>query len=921
MEALERAFAENPLTLEDFPGFFLEATGHEPYPWQEGLLRQVVQGGWPEAVAVPTGAGKTMVLVVALFLMALDPKAHRRVVYVVNRRLVVDQAYEVALGLQERLEEALARPSGEATPLVRAARRLAALGGGKPLEVVRLRGGVPRPRPTLQDPARPAVVLATVDMAGSRLLFRGYGVSRGLLPVEGALFGTDALYLLDEAHLEAPFLATLEAVAGSPGPWGRPGVRAVALTATPEGLGRGGVFRLGEADARHPRLGRILAASRRVWLRESPSRSRGKDLVAHALRLGEELGGPVAVVANRVGRALEVYRELGRAFPGRVLLLTGRMRPHERDRNFARTRALQERLDRGEVAFVVATQALEVGADLDFAGMVTELADLSALTQRLGRVNRRGQRERAEVVVLGEGEAEAKEARPYLPEALRATWAWLAGLGAEGGVDLSPKALAQRMEAQPPPPEAFGRPRPPMPFFEAFLPLLAHTDPLVPLDPDPFLHGLERAAPEVEVVWRADLPETAEEVEAYLEAAPPGPKEGVRLPLYAVRAWLRGGAADLADLEGQEEEALRPGPPREGKAFRFDGEGVEEVSLRDPRLRPGDVLLVPAGFGGLSEGHWDPEAREPVPDVAEWGEERPRFLRLHPKVLAQALEDPEGAEGFGQELKERLLGAEGRREAREEVRRFLEERLSDFRAEWRPLVQAFLEGPFEVWPWGEGWGYGGYVLRLRQENPLYGSGRPEALEAHSRKVAEAVEDFARRLGLDPGVRAPFRRSALWHDLGKQDARMQFWFLLSAGEAVDPSSRPLAKSGTRLTRKELERLRKEAGYPPGQRHEHVAARPLLGSHPLEAHLVATHHGRGRPLPAPSPDAPGFSVPLWAPWASWPGPPYGESAHGLERLESGYLENFLGLLKGMGPWGLAYGEALLRLADYLASGGEA
>jgi len=466
-----------------------------------------------------------------------------------------------------------------------------------------------------------------------------------------------------------------------------------------------------------------------------------------------------------------------------------------------------------------------------------------------------------------------------------------------------------------------------MPLWEALLPALAHTDPLVPLDPDPFLHGLERSAPEVEVVWRADLPETAEGVEAYLQAVPPGPREAVRLPLYAVRAWLRGEAADLADLEGQEEP---PGPGKRGekassdgngKVFRYDGERVAEVSFPNPYLRPGDTLLVPAAFGGLSEGHWDPASREPVPDVAEWGEERPRFLRLHPGVLARALEEPEGAKEFVEELFRRLEEAESRREVREEARRFLEERLSDFRPEWRPLVQAFLEEAFEVWPWGEEVGYGGYVLRLRPENPLYGSGRPEALEAHSLRVAQAVEGFAERLGLACAACASLRRGALWHDLAKQDPRMQYWLLLSAGEGVDPSFGPLAKSGTRLTRRELERLRREAGYPSGQRHEHVTARPLLGSHPLEAHLVATHHGRGRPLPRPSPDAPGFPVPLRAPWASWPGPAHGESAHGLERLESGYLENFLALLKRMGPWGLAYGEALLRLADFLASGGEA
>lgn len=935
-------YDEVPLAPEDFPGFFREATGHEPYPWQESLLNRVLEEGWPQAVAVPTGTGKTMVVLVAVFLMALKPEAHRRVVYVVNRRLVVDQAYEVALELRERLKAAL-RTGGD-TPLARAARRLAALGGGVPLEVVRLRGGVPRPRPSLLDPARPAVVLATVDMAGSRLLFRGYGVSPGLLPVEGALFGVDALYLLDEAHLEAPFLATLGTVADRPGPWGRPGVRAVALTATPESLGGLQAFRLGKEDLHHPHLGRILSAPRWVHLVASSPGDRVKDLVAHAQRLHQELGGPIAVVVNRVGRALEVYQELRRSFPAKdqdgpeeakVLLLTGRMRPHERDQNFARTRELQARLDGGEVAFVVATQALEVGADLDFAGMVTELPDLASLFQRLGRVNRRGLRQDARVVVLGEAEPKAEEARPYPREALQAAWSWLQALGAEGkaGVDFSPKTLQGNLRKHPPAPVAFGRPRTPMPLWEALLPVLAHTDPLLPLDPDPFLHGLERSAPEVEVVWRADLPEGAEAVAVYLEAAPPGPKEAVRLPLYAVRAWFQGLSADFADLEGQEEERVEPKGGvrgRRAKVYRLAAEEVEEIPLDPPagiRLRPGDTLLVPAELGGLSQGHWDPASTDPVPDVAEWGGEAPRFLRLHPVVLAQALDPPEGEgedwlqEALG-ELKRGLQEAETRKEAQGVVLGFLEAHRERFREAWRPLVEALLREGFEVWPWPweDGRVYGGCILRLRPENPLYGSGRPEALEAHSRKVAERVVDFARRLCLVKKVTHSLRRSALWHDLGKQDPRMQLWMLLSAGEEVDPGLRPLAKSGTRLTGRELTRLREQAGYPAGQRHEHVAARPLLAHYPLEAHLVATHHGRGRPLPAPSQDPPGFQVPLSAPWAEWTGPQKGESAHGLEKLKSGYLENFACLLEKMGPWGLAYGEALLRLADFLASGGE-
>lgn len=130
-------FQGSALSLEDFREFFKEVTSYYPYPWQERLLQRVVQGDWPSVVAVPTGAGKTMALLVAVFRMALDPfRAHRRVVYVVNRRLVVDQAHELALGLKASLKDAL----GKDTPLGRVASALAELGGGEPLEVVRLRG-------------------------------------------------------------------------------------------------------------------------------------------------------------------------------------------------------------------------------------------------------------------------------------------------------------------------------------------------------------------------------------------------------------------------------------------------------------------------------------------------------------------------------------------------------------------------------------------------------------------------------------------------------------------------------------------------------------------------------------------------------------------------------------------------------------
>src|ERR1700682_2807220 len=201
------------LTVDGFEEFFHGIHAQDPFPWQSRLVRWIHKASrWPELLDLPTGTGKTAALDVAVFLLALesemqDRHAPARIVLAVDRRTIVDQAAARA----RQIGDGLVRAKGGVLQSARI--RLQNLSAtADPLHVSVLRGGIARYDTWARSPAQPSVIVSTVDQVGSRLLFRGYGVSDRMKSVNAGLLGNDCLLLLDEVHLSVPFRDTLRSL-------------------------------------------------------------------------------------------------------------------------------------------------------------------------------------------------------------------------------------------------------------------------------------------------------------------------------------------------------------------------------------------------------------------------------------------------------------------------------------------------------------------------------------------------------------------------------------------------------------------------------------------------------------------------------------------------------------------------------------
>ncbi|MES2739012.1 MAG: type I-U CRISPR-associated helicase/endonuclease Cas3 [Verrucomicrobiota bacterium] len=1010
------------LTADQFSDFFHAVHGVRPFPWQERLMLRVLDAGkgWPQAITLPTASGKTSCIDIALFALAAQAEllsdqrtAPRRIAFVVDRRIIVDEAGARA----KKIAHALKTRAKESSIIRSVADRLLFLAGDsneEPLRVATLRGGVFRDQTWSAHPLQPLVLCSTIDQLGSRLLFRGYGASPGAWPIHAGLVGNDMLILLDEAHIAEPFLQTASAIAhyrshaqqALPAPF-----RFVVMSATPP---EACTDRFPATDAElepdrvHPILSRRWFASKptRLVIAEGTKPSDfveklAKKLLEEAQALQRDDRRVIAVLVNRVATAQKVA-ELLKGKPH--VLLTGRMRPYDRDRIVVNaekcyhlsTKGAEEYPDRSPV-FVIATQCLEVGADMDFDGLVSECASLDALRQRFGRLNRGGRPIQAlgTIVIRADqttAPADEKNLDPVYSRALPETWAWLNTIQADQ-LDFGIEALKLKLAALEPTAAAKVslEPRDAPVMLPAHIDAWSQTSPRPHCEPDPslFLHGKNTNAPDISLCWRLDLSAPSkDEVEAlfdYIALCPPAAAECLNVPLWAPCQWFANESSKALFLDSDDiakEPDLKPTPSDKPLfAVCWRGFPTAQTELEDrsfvltslddlKRLKRGDTLILSDHFSAIYwlgeeiAGKSSPSPHLDLGDRVQHSARARPILRFHKSLTSQWPKPSTANDGDPQwpELLQPWLDSS-----------IIEPHLEDF-VQAKNHLQALLsslqscaeQSPDHTWliqtctalrkevndqrrmervihqPLLDA----GFILRstrryrvsdeaeeydpIPDDDSFSSSRSAEAtlLNIHSQAVATCAERHAKTAGLPESIIRAFQLAGLLHDTGKADPRFQAILIAGSPGFIPAPDQFLAKSARLAqSRREAEAQRKAAGYPKGGRHELLSTRLAesatalwqdVEEEDLVLHLIASHHGYCRAFAPVVDDAEGAEITVTSQAAGYN--LNHSAASGLERLDSGISERFWHLQARFGPWGLAWLEALFRLADQQVSASE-
>jgi CRISPR-associated endonuclease/helicase Cas3 len=843
---------------------FLALTGAaSPFPWQRRLWGHFARSEFDacESVSLPTGLGKTSIIPIWLLALAANPRqVPRRLVYVVNRRTVVDQASDEVKRIRERLV------SGAMPSLLARLQKLCGVPTDAPLAISTLRGQFADNAEWRIDPARPAVIVGTVDMIGSRLLFNGYGTGYKSRSVHAGLLGQDTLVVHDEAHLEPAFQALLDAIVReqlASGDIRR--LRVVELTATSRrGVAR--PFVLDGDDAKDPTVAKRLTAKKNLRLHECDDDKAVPEAMVRQALSHAGTGAAVLVFARRVETADKIASDL-RKKGHPVALLTGTMRGFERDR-LASTDPVFARFlpssSRGAgvtpadgTVYLVCTSAGEVGINISADHLVCDLAPFDSMAQRFGRVNR-----------FGEGDARVDVLYPatYDPKDLLAEQRSRTLTLLQQATSVSPDALgklpeADRLAAFTPPPEVL--PATDVLFDAWTLTTIRHDLPGRPPVAD-WLHGIaDWQPPDAYLAWREEVrvlgaEASPDDIEDILSDYPLKPHEILRDRQYRVFSQL--------------EEIARRRPDDVVWLVSPSGEVmihtlhtlVEKSASKVPLVDIANcqVLLAPASGGLNPQGTLEGASTE-ASDVADkWLDETGSQRRV--RVWDDQLPPPPG--------RWRLLrvidtsARDGDDEAAEPERRL-----------WKWFVRP----------------------RTADDDGSLASTTAQELGPHLSRAANAGQRLAAALHLPADISEAIVACLNWHDLGK-DRRI---WQAAIGNGEYSAGKVLAKSGGQMRPALLNSYRHELGslLDVGRRHQDGLAK--LSLRDLTLHLIAAHHGRARPhFPAEE---------LFDP---------GSPADQVDLVAKEVPDRFATLQERYGRWGLAWLESIVRAADIIASHAE-
>lgn len=894
--------------------------GELPFPWQEELLHRMFNGGIPEVVDIPTGLGKTATMAIWLVAHACGAKLPRRLVYVVDRRAVVDQATDVALGL---------RAFVDGDPDIK---RALGLREDQSLPISTLRGQYVDNREWLDDPAAPAIIVGTVDMIGSRLLFEGYGVSRKMRPYHAGLLGVDTLVVLDEAHLVPPFEHLLRTIATEPAfrlreepsAYNVPPFKLLSLSAT--GRTRNAdVFGLTDEDFEHQVLKKRLNAKKSLWVEALGQETQLEEALAQrAWELTDKGKNTVRVlvyshspqVAKKAKEAVDnLWKKAGMPPVDNTELFVGGRRVFEREQAKERLKSLGfiagHKGDRTRPVFLFATSAGEVGVDLDADHMVCDLVAWERMVQRLGRVNRRGEGDSIVVVVVGPKPAPSNKEHEAIEKEQRSEQldkkerelveAYQKKLGdwesrqkplkqlpkrADESHDASPAALRnlktyaasdtdlQRILDDATSPEPL-RPALTRPLVEAWSMTALDKHPGRPAI-QPWLRGWIEDNPQTAIVWRTHLPvrkggktPSKQEIEAFFEAVSLHTSELLEIETFHVVEWIAARAESIHKQRVDSEMATDKLRLREQDvvAFVLDPDGSLRKTLSLAELKSPEDKKYKDKFSALLKG------ATLVVDA--------RLGGLKNGLLDENVPTPPETADDNDWLGEGVVGFRVRSvEASAAVTRD-----RNWRERFRFAAAVTEDGDASRWLLVEKWRHDAATEEDRS------AANPQLLDEHECWAEERARHLARRLDLDPEHDNLLTLAARLHDEGKRAERWQRAFNARKDGIYGKTEGPINYSlldayrhefGSLIRVEDDERIKKLS---PEQRD-------------LLLHVIAAHHGFARPVIGTSgcEDKPPSM---------------------LEEKAAEIALRFARLQGNWGPWGLAWWEALLRAADQQAS----